>query len=64
MKKWFIYGMGLAVSAAVLSGCNTVPSQTENATAGLLICEPNELCPVVTVSWNEQQKNTANIHVA
>jgi hypothetical protein len=68
MKTWFICGMGLAVSAAMLSGCNTIPSQTqaytENAAAGLLICEPNELCPVVTVAWNEQLKDTASIHVA
>ncbi len=62
MKKWFICGMGLAVSAVVLSGCNTL--QTESATAGLLICEPNELCPVVTVAWNEQLKDTASIYVA
>lgn len=64
MKKWQIQRAGLAMAVAILGGCSSVPTQTQTATVGLLICEPNELCPVVTVSWNEQLKDTASIKVA
>ena len=43
----------------LLSGCATTsidPSRQNVGTTGLLICAQNELCPVVTVSWNESNK--------
>lgn len=55
MKKWLVMGLG----AMMLSGCAstpTDPSKQNVGTMGLLICAANELCPVVTVSWNESNK--------
>lgn len=54
-KKWLLMSLG----AMLLSGCATTstdPSRQNVGTTGLLICAQNELCPVVTVSWNESNK--------
>ena len=49
----------MSLGAMLLSGCATTstdPSRQNVGTTGLLICAQNELCPVVTVSWNESNK--------
>lgn len=55
-QKWLLMGLGVLF----LSGCATTatdPNRQNVGTTGLLICAQNELCPVVTVSWNESNKD-------
>ena len=46
-------------SVLLITGCASNPNDaTSNlGTQGLLICQPNELCPIVTVVWNETHKD-------
>lgn len=61
-KKWLLMSLG----AMLLSGCATTstdPSRQNVGTTGLLICAQNELCPVVTVSWNESNKELLKLKI-
>ena len=61
-KKWLLMGLG----AIFLSGCATTatdPSRQNVGTTGLLICAKNELCPLVTVSWNESNKELLKLKI-
>ena len=54
----------MSLGAMLLSGCATTskdPSRQNVGTTGLLICAQNELCPVVTVSLNESNKEVLKL---
>jgi hypothetical protein len=56
----------MSLGAMLLSGCATTstdPSRQNVGTTGLLICAQNELCPVVTVSWNESNKELLKLKI-
>lgn len=51
------------LSFALISGCATL--STDNiSTKGLALCTVNEICPLVTVTWNDQKKDTFNVKVS
>ena len=47
----------------LLSGCATL-TQENIGTKGLPLCQTNELCPLMTVSWNDQKKDNFNVKVS
>jgi hypothetical protein len=50
------------VTTMGLAGCATSNTQPQNiASAGLLICVQNELCPTVKVTWNEQNRSNLKV---
>lgn len=51
------------LGALLISGCATLPESENVATRGLLLCEANELCPSVMVSWNEQKKDLLEVQI-
>ena len=53
----------LMLGAVLISGCAAMPESENIGTRGLLLCEANELCPAVTVSWNEQKKDLLDIQI-
>ncbi|MBK0062926.1 MULTISPECIES: hypothetical protein [unclassified Acinetobacter] len=59
--------LGFMAAFIFLHGCTTVPESKTNtdrlATAGLLLCKPNEQCPVMAASWNSENKNQLRIDV-
>ncbi|MCU4412578.1 hypothetical protein KTH71_00750 [Acinetobacter sp. WU_MDCI_Axc73] len=59
--------VGLMTALVLLQGCTTVPETKSNtdrlATAGLLLCKPNEQCPIMAASWNSENKNQLRIDV-
>lgn len=59
--------VGLMTAFILLHGCATVPENKSNtdrlATAGLLLCKPNEQCPIMAASWNSGNKNQLRIDV-
>ena len=59
MKKLSV----LIIGTVLMSGCTTAPPTEVSATRGLLICEPNSICPIVKVKWNEQDKSTLKVDV-
>lgn len=55
---------GLLLGTILISGCaTTLPETDKVATRGLLLCEANELCPSVMVSWNEQKKDVLDVQI-
>lgn len=56
--------MGLALSAMLMSGCAALPESENVGTRGLLLCEANEICPAVLVSWNEQRKDVLDMKIS
>lgn len=54
---------GLMLGAMLISGCASLPESENVATRGLLLCEANELCPSVMVSWNEQKKDLLEVQI-
>ncbi|RKG41272.1 MULTISPECIES: hypothetical protein [Acinetobacter] len=64
MKKYILKSLGLTMVLSALVACQTTPMPQKNAALGLLICEPNELCPIVQVSWNEQALDHVGIKVS
>lgn len=54
----------LIVGTVLMTGCTTAPPTELNATRGLLICEPNSICPVIKVKWNEQDKSTLKVDIS
>ncbi len=54
----------LVLASALMTGCMTAPQTELNATRGLLLCEPNSICPIVKVKWNEQDKTTLKVDVS
>lgn len=46
-----------------MTGCATVQNTEQNSTRGLLLCAPNEICPIVKVNWNEQDLSTFKVNV-
>ncbi|WOE31408.1 MULTISPECIES: hypothetical protein [unclassified Acinetobacter] len=63
MKQKLLF---LALSGLLITGCaSTPPSNPSNiGTFGLLICQENELCPIVTVSWNESNKDLLKVRIS
>ena len=63
MKKTIL---SLALGCLLITGCaSTQPSNTPNiGTFGLLICQNNEQCPIVTVSWNESNKDHLKVRIS
>ena len=59
MKKitYLIFG------ALFLTGCASVQNTELNSTRGLLICAPSELCPIIKVQWDEQNKAALKVDV-
>ena len=59
--------VGLMTAFILLHGCATIPENKSNtdrlATAGLLLCKPNEQCPIMAASWNSENKNQLRIDV-
>ncbi len=55
-KKWLLMSLGGDVAFRVVRQPLQTRSRQNVGTTGLLICAQNELCPVVTVSWNESNK--------
>ncbi|AXY59819.1 MULTISPECIES: hypothetical protein [Acinetobacter] len=60
-KLWY-----LPVSMLLITGCATthVQDNTNLGTKGLLICQPAELCPVLTVVWNETHKDVLKVKIS
>lgn len=56
----------LALSCAFIfmTGCASTPPTANTATRGLLICQANELCPIVTVAWNESSKDRLKVKMS
>lgn len=52
-------------STLMLAACaNQQPATTaQNATKGILLCELGELCPVIKVNWNAQDKSQVQLHI-
>lgn len=62
MKKlWYI-----PLSALLIAGCASNPNNANSnvGTQGLLICQPSEICPIVTVAWNEAHKDILKVKVS
>lgn len=57
--------LSLALGCLLITGCaSTQPSNAPNiGTFGLLICQNNEQCPIVTVSWNESNKENLKVRI-
>ena len=57
----------MAVYASLLYGCANVPEATNNTdplvTAGLLLCKPDEQCPIMAASWRVDNKSQLRIDV-
>ncbi|WP_374570978.1 hypothetical protein [Acinetobacter sp.] len=53
----------LMLGAVLISGCAALPESENIGTRGLLLCEANELCPAVTVSWNEQKRDLLDVQI-
>ncbi|WP_353172757.1 hypothetical protein [Acinetobacter rudis] len=52
-------------SALMLGACahqQTAPT-AQNATKGILLCELGELCPVIKVNWNAEDKSQVQLHI-
>ena len=58
--------LSVTLGALVIAGCaSTTPeSKTNVRTYGLLICQPDELCPIVTVIKNESLQDAIKIQIA
>ncbi|AOA57007.1 hypothetical protein [Acinetobacter larvae] len=55
----------IMMSAAVLSACSNIPSAQElSATRGLVLCAPTEICPIIKVNWNEQDKAYLKVDIS
>lgn len=54
----------LIFGSVLMTGCATTQNVENVSTVGLLICKPNELCPIVTVSWNESHKDLLKLRVS
>lgn len=54
---WVFAGM------VFLGACTTLP-QENVGTKGLPLCTDNELCPLMTVSWNDQRKDNFQVKVS
>ena len=50
----------------MITGCTSNPNDTNPnlGTRGLLICETNEICPIVTVVWNETHKDILKVNLS
>lgn len=63
MKRIF----GWCTALFLLHGCATVPQDTappdDVATAGLLLCQPTEQCPIMSAHWNPENKSQLRIDV-
>ncbi len=62
MKK----NLWIVSSILLITGCTSIPSK-ENSNVGiqgLLICEKNEICPIVTVAWNESFKDLLKVKMS
>lgn len=61
MKK-----LALLCSALVMAGCASTPpvdTNVQNATQGILLCQLGELCPIIKINWNDQDKTQVKLHV-
>ena len=60
-KLWYI-----PLAALLITGCasNSVNNTSNLGTQGLLICQPNEMCPIVTVVWNEAHKDVLKVKLS
>ena len=56
--------MGLMLGTLLISGCAALPEGDSVGTRGLLLCEANEVCPTVLVSWNEQKKDLLDMKIS
>lgn len=56
--------MGLMFGTLLVSGCASLPESENVGTRGLPLCEANELCPTVMVSWNEQKKDVLDMTIS
>lgn len=63
MIKNFFY---IPLIILMITGCTSNPNDTHPnlGTRGLLICETNEICPIVTVVWNETHKDILKINLS
>ena len=63
MIKNFFY---IPMIILMITGCTSNPNDTNpnSATRGLLICEANDICPVVTVVWNETHKDILKVNLS
>ncbi|MDQ8935939.1 hypothetical protein [Acinetobacter rudis] len=52
-------------SSLILSACANpqITPTTQNATKGILLCELGEICPVVKVNWNTQDKSQVQLDI-
>lgn len=53
-------------SIALMTGCASTPT-TKNPNIGLqglLICQTNEICPIVTIAWNESFKDSLKVKMS
>ena len=62
IKKLLCIPLGILL----ITGCASNPNNTTSnlGTQGLLICKPNELCPIVTVVWNESHKDFLKVKLS
>lgn len=53
-------------SIFLIAGCSSISTEKTSNTGvrGLLICEINEICPIVTVAWNESFKDALKIKMS
>ncbi len=56
----------IPLGVLLITGCASNPNDaTSNVgTQGLLICQPSELCPIVTVVWNETHKDFLKVKLS
>ena len=59
--------VGLILPLLVLQGCASIPEnkpEPDNMlVAGLLICQPNEQCPILAASWNPKVNDHLRVDV-
>ncbi len=63
MIKTLLY---IALSTFLITGCTSTPPQkaSDIGILGLLLCQKNEICPIVTVAWNESNKTILKVKMS